>query len=158
MTISRTETATMVKNRIRELRIARDMSQNDLSDLIPSKPGKTVLSLIENGHVLPTQDVLEAICDAFDCTPLDIYDENDLDLTIATRKGGDLGDPKGRMATIFIDEDAMDAIEELGYQDPAEWLRESKRRLLRERDIRQYTGHTFIKWIPPISAQSNSLK
>lgn len=62
---------TMVKNLIRKYRTDRKLSQTELSDLMHGSPGKTVLSLIENGHVLPTSEVLKSLCSALDCKPTD---------------------------------------------------------------------------------------
>ena len=145
----------MVKNRICEYRSARKMSQNELSDLLPGRPGKTILSLIENGHVLPSLDLLIDICRVFDCTPLDLYDASDLDLAIRDAEGGARAKAKGRTASVFLSDEIIDAIKEVGYSDVGDWLRESKRKLLHDRDLRRMTQR--ITFTPPI-LQSNDLK
>lgn len=132
----------MVKNRICEYRSARKMSQTELSDLLPGRPGKTVLSLIENGHVLPSFELLDAICRVFDCTPFDLYDASDLDLAVSN--GGGRGKTNGRTATVFLSDEIIEAIKEVGYSDVGDWLRESKRKLLHDRDIRRMTQRITI--------------
>lgn len=144
----------MVKNRICEFRMAFKMSQTDLSDFLPGKPGKTVLSLIENGHVLPTSDLLEALCLVFGCTPFDLYDASDLVLGANDSKGGGR-DENARTVTVRITDELSEAINEVGYSDIGDWLREAKRKLLHDRDIRRMTQRITIS---PSISQSSVLK
>ncbi len=129
----------MVKNRIKKFRTERwDMSQAELSDMLPDKPGKTVLSLIENGHVLPTPETMASLCAIFSCSPSDLYDESDLRFVDS---GGDLDG--GDRITVRVSSEFMEALEELGYSDVKEWLNEVRRNLLKERDIRRASTMTF---------------
>ncbi|MBR6982073.1 MAG: helix-turn-helix transcriptional regulator [Ruminococcus sp.] len=129
----------MVKNRIKKFRTERwDMSQAELSDMLPGKPGKTVLSLIENGHVLPTPETMASLCAIFSCSPSDLYDESDLRFV---DNGGDLDG--GDRITVKVSQEFLEALEELGYSDAKEWLHEVRRNLLKERDIRRASTMTF---------------
>ena len=129
----------MVKNRIKKFRTERwDMSQAELSDMLPGKPGKTVLSLIENGHVLPTPETMASLCAIFSCSPSDLYDESDLRFV---DNGGDLDG--GDRITVRVSQEFLEALEELGYSDVKEWLHEVRRNLMKERDIRRASTMTF---------------
>lgn len=129
----------MVKNRIKKFRTEKwDLSQAELSDMLPGKPGKTVLSLIENGHVLPTPETMASLCAIFSCSPADLYEESDLRYV---DPGGDL-DGADKIV-VRISDDFKDALAELGYGDVKEWLNEVKRNLLKERDIRRASTMTF---------------
>ena len=129
----------MVKNRIKKFRTERwDMSQAELSDMLPGKPGKTVLSLIENGHVLPTPETMASLCAIFSCSPSDLYDESDLRFV---DNGGDLDG--GDRITVKVSQEFLEALEELGYSDAKEWLHEVRRNLLKERDIRRASTMTI---------------
>lgn len=76
----------MVRNRIKVMRAETDMSATALAEKMPSGVDKVAMSYIERGHVLPTREGLEIMCDLFDCTPTDIYGANDLDLLSAKRQ------------------------------------------------------------------------
>ena len=129
----------MLKNRIKKFRTERwDMSQAELSDMLPGKPGKTVLSLIENGHVLPTPETMASLCAIFSCSPSDLYDESDLRFV---DNGGDLDG--GDRITVKVSQEFLEALEELGYSDAKEWLHEVRRNLLKERDIRRASTMTI---------------
>ena len=131
----------MVTNRIRKYRTEQKLSQNELSDMLPKSPGKTILSLIENGHVLPTRDMLESICSALRCTPSDLYDTNDL--MLMPTNGGDL--PNGSKAVVVtVSNGFEEALKELGYASVEEWLNEAKRSLLKDLDIRRMNQRIVI--------------
>lgn len=72
----------MAENRIREMRTKFRMTQERLSESIGGH-GKVVMSLIENGYVMPTREMLEGLCKTFRCNPNDLYDEHDLNLSSA---------------------------------------------------------------------------
>ena len=134
----------MVKNRIRMFRNDKlDLSQGKLSEMLPGKPGKTVLSLIENGHVLPTPETMTALCSIFSCTPLDLYDESDILYSSKNNSGGDLDSVKE--GHINIKSETFDALKELGYNSLQEWINESQRELLKNRDLRRASTMTFTK-------------
>jgi len=135
---------TMVRNLIRKYRTDRNLSQAELSDLMPGSPGKTVLSLIENGHVLPTCDVLESLCDVLKCTPTDLYDANDLNLMKAVDEGGGF-DASETVVTIIVTKEVEEALKELGYSDVNEWLDEERRNLLKTRDIRLMSKRIILQ-------------
>ncbi len=134
----------MVRNRIHEFRLAKDMSQVQLADRLPDSPGNTILSLIETGRVLPTREMLDALCRIFDCTPIDLYDKDDLDLGAVSDEGGERGSQNGRLVSMRISNEIIDALKEVGYNDVSDWLRESKRKLLHDRDIRRMTQRITI--------------
>ena len=75
----------MAENRIREMRSKFRMTQEQLSDSIGGQ-GKVVMSLIENGYVMPTREMLEGLCKTFRCNPNDLYSEHDLNLSAAPEK------------------------------------------------------------------------
>lgn len=61
---------------IKQLREDREISQQELADLI--KLNRATLSQIETGKVLPTIDVLLKISRALGCEYTDLYKEEDL--------------------------------------------------------------------------------
>lgn len=75
----------MAENRIREMRNKFRMTQEQLSESIGGQ-GKMIVSLIENGYVMPTREMLEALCKTFCCNPNDLYGEHELNLSAAPEK------------------------------------------------------------------------
>lgn len=116
----------MVKNRIKEYRTKLGISQSDFCEKLGCNPGKTIISLIENGHVLPTQEILASICDALGCEAGDLYDSSELRLVLGNidRSGTTITVPDWMLESI---EDALDV---LSYKSINEWFRDSYRRLL----------------------------
>lgn len=122
----------MVRNKVRVFRQDKwNLSQSELSDRLPSKPGKTLLSLIENGHALPTPELMDELCRFFSCKPYELF--NEADMTFGAAKG----EEDDTVIRIDSTKEVLDAIAEMGYVGPEEWYFEMERNLLRERDIRR---------------------
>jgi len=135
------------KNRIREYRTRMGISQHELGQKLPDSPGKSIVSLIENGHVLPTVGAMQTLCDTFICTPTDLYREDDLNVTLSeqfpdfsdvprsckNRGSGHDGMTEFRVWVKPEEKAALEtAVEKLGYRNPTEWFREAYRSLMRE--------------------------
>ncbi len=127
---------------IRKYRAERQMSQTQLSDALPGAPGKTILSLIENGHVLPTKETMDAICKVFDCQPTDLF--NASDLSFLPSDGGGLTNGY-KVMTVTVTPGIEDALKELGYTDIQEWLNEARRSLLKDLYIQRMNQHIVIE-------------
>lgn len=138
----------MVANRIHEYRRKTNMSQSALSSSFLNNIGHTVVSLVENGHVLPTRDMLRQLCKAFDCSPDDLYSMSDLDLL----GHGGLTSDDNETATITVTPAMRMALKELGYNDVYEWMRESERMLVRNMHIQRMNQSVVLTIdAPPIS-------
>lgn len=64
---------------VRHYRLNAGMSQDELA----AKVGvcKTVISLLENGHVLPTKATMNGLCNVLGCKMNDLYDLRDIDFS-----------------------------------------------------------------------------
>ena len=61
----------LLGKRIREIRVARNLTQEDLSEL--TEIGASSISKIESGHFHPTDDNLEKIAKALNVEPYKLY-------------------------------------------------------------------------------------
>ncbi len=61
----------LLGKRIREIRIAKNLTQEDLSEL--TEIGASSISKIESGHFHPTDDNLEKIAKALNVEPYKLY-------------------------------------------------------------------------------------
>ena len=61
----------LLGKRIREIRVARNLTQEDLSEL--TKIGASSISKIESGHFHPTDENLERIAKALNVEPYKLY-------------------------------------------------------------------------------------
>lgn len=61
----------LLGKRIREIRVARNLTQEDLSEL--TDIGASSISKIESGHFHPTDDNLEKIAKALNVEPYKLY-------------------------------------------------------------------------------------
>lgn len=122
----------MVKNKIKQRREMAKFSQQKLSDLLPSKPGKTLLSMIENGHALPTPELMDEICKLFCCLPTHLYDEKDLVFTGVN----DTVDDDRNVFKLKLSQETIDALIDIGYASPDEWFRDVQRQVQEKVDIR----------------------
>lgn len=136
------------RNRIREYRMRMGISQHELGQKLPDSPSKAIVSLIENGHVLPTVGAMQTLCDTFICNPTDLYRVDDLNVTLSdqfpdfsemprscknNRGSGHEGMTEFRVWVKPEEKTSLEAaVEKLGYRNPTEWFRESYRSLMRE--------------------------
>ncbi len=135
----------MPKNNIRVERTRLGLSQGAVAKAMPDGVEAVALGFIENGRVLPTKGGMQALCDLFGCSPEDLYDPSELDLTtkapeeapppaIAPVKAakGDAADHDGMQQfrvwlRPYEKEYLEKVVEALGYRSSAEWLREMYR-------------------------------
>lgn len=136
----------MVSNRIRDMRIQAGLSQGDVADNLPEDVNRIIVSFIESGKVLPTTESMKLLCDLFTCSPTDLYDSDDLDLSLVdafpsikakpTKKTGGRGAGHEGMTEfrVWIKPEEKTALEnavaKMGYRSTAEWFREAFRSLL----------------------------
>lgn len=106
----------VVMNRIRQMRASKSMTQQQVGDIAGSA-SKVVMSLIENGHVLPTKDTLAMLCDVLECSACDLYDVDDLDLASTVMNG---------VPAFEVSPEQYNEIEELakcsGFDDAKAWF------------------------------------
>ncbi len=128
----------MTKNNIRLKLMEKGISQAEAASLMPDDVGRVGMSFITTGKVLPTKDGLEALCAMFDCPPSDLYDPSDINLLAVGAEGKEqinrsparTGRQHDGMTELRAwlrpyEKDALQkAVQELGYRNVAEWLRE----------------------------------
>lgn len=127
-----------VTNSVQRYRIDYGLSQNQLAYRILHCAGVTPLSFVENGHVLPTKEMLNDLCSIFCCTPTDLYAADDIDLLSC---GGGLTDGSKKIV-VKIKPEVTEALNELGYANPEEWLKEAERKLLMEMHLQRISRHS----------------
>ena len=130
----------MATNRLKLKRIQKGLSQGALAKLLPNGMTAMGLSFIETGKAMPTKEGLRAICSTLECTPFDLFDEDDLNLassstasrsdfaSMNTRKNGFV-----EFRTLITQEEKAqleEAMKVLGYRGPSEWFREAFRSLV----------------------------
>lgn len=125
----------MVKNKIKQRREMAKFSQQTFSDLLPSKPGKVLLSMIENGHALPTPELMDEICKVFCCLPTHLYDEKDLIFTGVNDAKAEKENEKN-VFKLKLSQETIDALIDIGYASPDEWFRDMQRQVQEKVDIR----------------------
>ena len=117
----------MVKNRIRYVLTERKISAKDLSDDL-TDCSQALMSYIINGKVLPTVDGLNEMCEVLGCSPMELYDSNDVDLLSVfddwrTDVAG-LDSEIGRWFDADESKALRKALSALGYTCVGEWVRE----------------------------------
>lgn len=138
----------MVKNRINEYRTKKGITQADLADQISGKPNKSLVSIIETGSALPTVDFLRDMCKALDCTPLDLYDADDINLTLPFKEEIQ----KDSSIRIRLSDEEREKFDEalatVGYGSFEEWFREVFRRLNIEYAVMKAYAPIFMEDSP----------
>ena len=74
----------MVDNQIKVMLAKRGLSAAALSRDIPEM-NKVCMSFIVNGITMPTREGMREICSILHCTPIELYEEAELDLNIARK-------------------------------------------------------------------------
>ena len=132
----------MTKNHIKQKLEEVGITQKELAELLPDDVGRTAMSFIVTGKVLPTKPCLEAMCDKLDCLPTDLFEREDIDLLSignesiddsARFESGSVS-RSGRQHDGMVElrawlrpyekEALAKAVGDLGYRSIAEWLRE----------------------------------
>lgn len=76
--------------KIKQMRQQKSIKQDEFLEQMGSSLNVPQYSLIESGKVLPTPDMLRAICDVLGCTPKDLYDSmKEIDLQSVQREYDD---------------------------------------------------------------------
>lgn len=131
----------MVSNRIRDMRIRAGLSQDDVAESLPEEISRSIVSFLECGKVLPTVESMKGLCDLFICSPTDLYDPSELDLSLTetypgvvvgppAKKGGGRGAGHEGMTEFRVwvkpeEKAALEsAVAKLGYRNTTEWFRE----------------------------------
>jgi DNA-binding XRE family transcriptional regulator len=141
----------MVQNKIRVKCAEAGISQGNLAGQMPDDVNAVAMSFLVAGKVLPTRDGMKKMCDVFSCSPIDIYEPEDIDLLGLANDGkadetDEVEEPKDHLfarpdeksghkgMTRFYTwlkpsekEQLAKAVEALGYRNCAEWFREAYR-------------------------------
>lgn len=130
----------MIKNRIKERLVDQGISQVALTRGMPEEITQVVMSFIVTGKVLPTRECLQVMCDMLDCKPTDLYQAEDLNLLYTgeialAQEDSEKKDTSQHEGMIQLrawlrpqeKESITRAVDELGYRNVAEWLREMVR-------------------------------
>ena len=145
----------MTNNRIAELRQQLGISQKKLIERLPGDVNPVALSFIEQGRVLPNVPTMAAMSETLGHAPTEIYNAQDLNLTLAalpfpgddvpdtvgeTGKRGDTNRGRGKEGMVELrcwakEEEKRNldaALSALGYSSYAEWWREKYRATMRD--------------------------
>ena len=124
--------------KLKEIRLSRGLT---VKDLMGGEMHKAHFSMIETGRFLPTVPVLQYICKRLDCSPLDLYDIEEIDLAGCmdteapkTKRKGDRHKLPHRMAFRVPEKvitDLPGILKDLGYESRQEWMNEWLRKTMR---------------------------
>lgn len=141
----------MVQNKIRVKCVEAGISQGNLAGQMPDEVNAVAMSFLVAGKVLPTRDGMKKMCGVFGCSPIDIYEPEDIDLLglvngdeereaeDAKEHGYGISDGKSghKGMTRFYawlkpseKEELTKAVATLGYRNSAEWLRDMYRQTI----------------------------
>ena len=126
---------------ILERRVRLMLKQDDLALRLHDARCVSALSYIEQGRVMPTRRDMAVLCETLGCTPVDLYDPEELDLSLADAAKEDKPSPgqprkrdRGTALRVWLRPEEKRTLEEavkgLGYRSVAEWVREMRRNTL----------------------------
>jgi DNA-binding Xre family transcriptional regulator len=126
---------------IRDRRLRLLIRQDDLALRLHDARAVSALSYIEQGHVMPTRTDMAALCETLGCTPTDLYDPEELDLSLVDAAKEDKPSPgqphkrdRGAALRVWLRPEEKRTLEEavkgLGYRSVSEWVREMRRNTL----------------------------
>lgn len=120
-----------VNCRIKAVRVEHGFTQADIVEALglTGTSAKVIVSMIENGHVMPTVSIMRTLCELFHCKPDDLYGKEDLDIC--------LSDDWKRTDTVSLgaSKELSFATHVLGYASVGEWFEDMSRRTVNEAKI-----------------------
>lgn len=100
----------MVDNQIKVMLAKRGLSAAALSRDIPEM-NKVCMSFIVNGITMPTREGMREICSILHCTPVELYDEAELDLNILRKVPESEPQPMAEIKQTVTKEEVEEALE-----------------------------------------------